>query len=543
MKIYAKDYGILPECDCTDLLSNFFCELAKIDGEKTVLFENGTYYLNRSKCRRIYRAITNTTSAKEYKNLTDVNMHYVPFIFENIKNLVLDGNGSTFVIDGKVTNAVISDCENITIKNLAIKTISPNVHKLTVLSKTAFSVTFSLCSESKYSKEDDGYYFNGNGYRLGFFENKEKAFWTSTVKPNNKNKISRTSHPFKFANKIEKISPYKFKAQYPFYRNFDIGQTFYIFDAHRSDVGIFIEKSKNIILDNVTQNFNYSLAYVAQDCVNLTIENCAFAPEKDSALELASLADFMQICMCSGKVIIRNNVFDGASDDALNVHGIHFGIDKIDGNKLTVSFRHPQSWGFNPLHDGDRIEFINPKTLLSVDKNKIISSKMTDNYRIELELESSVPNNYLQYVIEDTDRCPELLFENNTLNRIITRAILYTSRGKCVIRNNHFISNTMSGVLLSDDAKSWYESGMCRDVTIEDNIFDYCAQTPILIKPENRVHNGAVHKNITIKNNTFKKYKGYCIKAKSTDKITIENNSFNSNKHIHTKGCNHIKEI
>lgn len=542
MRIYAKDYGILPESDCTALLSDFFCELARIDEEKTVIFEKGTYYLNLLNCRRIYRAITNTTSAEEYDNQTDVNMHYVLFVFENIKNLILDGNGSIFVVDGKVTNAVISDCENITIKNLVIKTISPNVHKFTVLNKKAFSVTFSLCHESKYAKEDKGYYFYGNGYRLGFFENKEKAFWTSTVKPSNKNKISRTSHPFKFANKINEISPYIFEVQYPFYRNFDIGQTFYVFDAHRSDVGILVEKSSNVVLDNVTQNFNYSLAYVAQDCENLTIENCTFSPEKNSTLELASLADFMQICMCKGKITIKNNVFDGASDDALNVHGIHFGIDRIDGNKLTVSFRHPQSWGFNPLHDGDRIEFINPKTLISIAKNKIISSKTIDDYHIELLLESSVPNNYLQYVIEDIDRCPELIFENNRLNRIITRAILYTSRGKCIIRNNHFISNTMSGILLSDDAKSWYESGMCCDVTIENNTFDYCGETPIMIKPENRVHNGAVHKNITIKNNTFKKYKGFCIRAKSTDNIKIENNKFNSNKHICTKNCTYVKE-
>ena len=29
----------------------------------------------------------------------------------------------------------------------------------------------------------------------------------------------------------------------------------------------------------------------------------------------------------------------------------------------------------------------------------------------------------------------------------------------------------MSGILLSDDASSWYESGMCKDVTISNNVF------------------------------------------------------------------------
>lgn len=385
--------------------------------------------------------------------------------------------------------------------------------------------------------------FTGTATDIGSaFENKNCAFWTASIKPNDKNRIFRTSHPFMNAKSIEEIEPYKFKARYPFGIRFRVGQTFYVFDAHRSDVGIFVEKSKNITLDNVTQNFNYSLAYVAQDSENLTVENCVFAPDKNSKAELASLADFMQVCMCAGKVVVKNNLFDGAADDALNVHGIHFAVDNAEENKITVSFRHPQSWGFNPLHIGDKIEFIDPKTLLSIDENKIISSLMTDDYHIELVLEKPVDKSYTKYVIEDADRCPELAFENNTLNRIITRAVLYTSRGKCTIRNNHFISNTMSGVLLSDDAESWYESGMCRDVTIENNVFDDCGAVPILIKPENIIYNGAVHKNIVIKNNTFKKYKGFCINAKSADNIAVSGNKFLKGRPLKSKNCENITQ-
>ena len=97
----------------------------------------------------------------------------------------------------------------------------------------------------------------------------------------------------------------------------------------------------------------------------------------------------------------------------------------------------------------------------------------------------------------------------------------------------------MSGILLSDDAKSWYESGMCKDVTIENNTFDYCGQTPILIKPENRVYAGAVNKNIKLIGNTFRNYSGYCISAKDTDGVLIKNNNF-SGKKIKTKNCNNI---
>ncbi len=541
MIIYAENHGIFPNADCTAALAALFKALADVEEDKTLIFKEGTYYLSRENCRYIYRAITNTTAAEEYSDADEVNMHYVPFVLENIKNLTLDGSGSTFVIDGKVTNAVITDCENLTLKNLRIKTLYPNMHKLTVLSKTADSAEFELCRESKYMKNGDDFYFYGNGYKLGFFEMKERAYWIGGILPQYKNNIFRTAHPFRSAVSIEEIEPYRFKVRYSEEKSFEIGQTFHVFNCHRSDAGIFVEKSKNITLDNVEQNFNYSLAYVAQDCADLTIKNCTFAPEKGSEIELTSLADFIQICMCSGKIKIKNNVFDSAADDALNVHGVHFKVTEINENKIKVVYCHPQTWGFNPLHAGDKIEFINPETLLSESENRIISSEMTDSHHIELTLEKSVDNRFIQYVIEDTDRCPELIFENNTLNRIITRGILYTSRGKCVIKNNHFINVTASGILISDDGKSWFESGMCRDVTIENNVFDYCGEAGVLINPENSLHSGAVHKNIRIKNNIFRKYSGYCINAKSAEDLEISENTFYCGNEFVSSNCSGIK--
>ncbi len=541
MIIYAENHGIFPDVDCTAALAALLKSLADVEEDKTLIFNKGTYHLSRENCRYIYRAITNTTAAEEYNNADEVNMHYVPFVFENIKNLTFDGGGSTFVIDGKVTNAVVTDCENLTLKNLRIKTVYPNMHKLTVLSKSADTAEFELYCESKYMKDGDNFCFYGNGYNLGFFDMKERAYWIGGILPQCKNNIFRTTHPFKSATAIEEIEPYRFKVYYSEEKSFEIGQTFYIFNCHRSDAGIFVEKSKNITLDNVEQNFNYSLAYVAQDCTDLTIKNCTFAPEKGSEIELASLADFMQICMCNGKIKIENNVFDSAADDALNVHGVHFKVTKINENKITVTYCHPQTWGFNPLHAGDKIEFINSQTLLSEGENRIISSEMTDSHHIELTLENAVDENFIHYVIEDTDRCPELVFENNTLNRIITRGILYTSRGKCVIKNNHFINVTASGVLISDDGKSWFESGMCRDVTIENNVFDYCGEAGVLINPENAVHSGAVHKNIKIKNNVFKKYGGHCINAKSAEDLEISGNTFCCGNEFVSTDCIGIK--
>lgn len=124
-------------------------------------------------------------------------------------------------------------------------------------------------------------------------------------------------------------------------------------------------------------------------------------------------------------------------------------------------------------------------------------------------------------VIEDIDASPDLTFEHNTMDRIITRGLLLTVRGKVRIRENIFEHTTMNHILISDDAKNWYESGCVRDVVIEGNTFKYCPEHTVCIKPENKRHAGAVHTGVVIRNNTVRTPSYY---VKSADSVQIVGN-------------------
>lgn len=110
-----------------------------------------------------------------------------------------------------------------------------------------------------------------------------------------------------------------------------------------------------------------------------------------------------------------------------------------------------------------------------------------------------------------------------------------------MVEDNHFYENGMSGILLSDDASSWYESGMCTDVTVQNNIFEYCGEHGIMIKPENSVHAGAVHKNIKVLNNTFNKCEKVCFYAKSSSDLKfLGNKILSAPKLIKTENCENV---
>lgn len=537
MIINAVEYGIKPNKENGRELSALFKKLAETEGEKTVVFEAGSYFVDAENCDTEMLYITNTAGDNEYKSSETPHRAKVLFNLKNVQNLKLEGNGARFVISGKVTNAAIQSCEDIEINNIEIDYDNPDLHELKVVHIGSHFVDFEVDEKSTYEFKKGKFYFIGTGYKTNPLKEYRTAWHLSRVRAEDINTIKRVRNIVSTAFKIKDLGDRKIRIYYlkPF--GFKMGDRYCIFGRRRQHAGIFVDKTKNLTLNNVAQRFNYSLAFVAQDTENITLNGLDFTPAKGRLM--SSAADFLQVCMCRGKVSITNSKFEGACDDCLNVHGVHFKIVKVENDTIIVKFMHKQSHGYNPIRVGDEIAFINAKSLLEKGTAKVVSSKLLNEYELELQLDSA-ENAVVGDVIEDVTACPELDFKNNTVNRIATRAILITNRPKTVIEGNHFNSNSMSGISISDDAQSWFESGMCKDVVIQNNAFEYCGKTPIKIIPENKVNEGAVHSNIKILNNTFKKYDGTCIEIKSTENIEIKGNTFNSEDRLKTTDCSNI---
>lgn len=535
MIISAKDKGIVCGKDITEELIKLFEELKGIKEEKILEFEKGASYCISSDAavkKKLF--ITNTIGDKEWEKDESPHLNTIAINLEDIENLTLKGNECVFVLDGQMTNVTLSGCRNVALEDFAIRTLNPDMHEFKVKEKKSNYIDFELDDESRYLDIDGKYCFAGKDYCAPFDDKSASAFWIGLIREDSPDKIVRVNHPFFGAYKIKELSSHLFRVYYWLPKNYKKGDRYYVFDVRRKYAGIFVERCKDVVLRKIKQYFNYSLAVVCQDSENIEISDCRFAPEEKSSRLMASVADFVQICMCRGKVDIKNNYFEGSGDDCLNVHGIHFSIVGSDGKNLTVRFSHPQSHGFNPLREGDEIKVVDPKTLLGGERAKISSSELIDEYEIRLELDKEIfaPKGF---VIEDISARPDLNFENNTLTRVITRGILVTTGGKVRIVANKFINTSMHSILISDDAKSWYESGNVNDVTIEGNYFGECPMYNVFVKPENAVHRGYVHKNITIRDNTFDSGKKGGMYFKSTDGIVIGANVFKGEKRIKTK--------
>ena len=157
MIYYARDFEIVPEKEVGAEISTALEKMSSVDGEKTLIFEKGVYYIDASSCKGKMLYITNTVGDKEFKD--DETPHYnkIAFNFQNIKDLTVQGNGAEFIIDGKVTNIAVENCENLTIDGISIDVKNPHLHEFTVSKVKPFSVVFSLDSISEYEKENKSF--------------------------------------------------------------------------------------------------------------------------------------------------------------------------------------------------------------------------------------------------------------------------------------------------------------------------------------------------------------------------------------------------
>jgi hypothetical protein len=151
---------------------------------------------------------------------------------------------------------------------------------------------------------------------------------------------------------------------------------------------------------------------------------------------------------------------------------------------------------------------------------------MIDKYTIKLKLSTRNNPVITGGVIEDITACPDFEFCENTLNRIASRGVLATTRGRILIENNKFLNTGKSGIHISNDALTWFESGAVKSAMIRGNAFMNCEESSILVLPENRRLAGFVHENIFIENNLFVLNGIPALNVNSTRNIRMRDNVY-----------------
>ncbi len=544
--ITQKDKGRFG--DITKKLQEVLAACRATEGEKIITFEKGEYHFFRDSAEERIVYASNTNTYKSPRLASAINI-------EGIKNLTIDGEGSDFIMHGRMIALRIFESENIKLQNFSWDFPCAGNFEMHVREVGKNYVDYYIPKTLQWKPEMG----NIRWFETSPFTGEE--YWHSVGSKNshcvvgfnsltgNVSRYPINKGPFAGRYKIKKTGEHTVRISYikPVDKSlYFVGMSFEMNpNFSRLCTGAFLNESKNLSLENISVHYLHGFAFLTQMCENISFNKCRFTPKEGGDRISTSYADHLHFSGAKGKITIDSCVFSNAHDDPINIHGTFTRVKKALGKRtLLLEYVHPQQSGFKQYHIGDRVIFYDRETFEGCLNEKefvvtAVSDPLTEGLGLkemkvtfseDLPEEITVPK---KFAAENVTYTPEVYIGNCLFKSIPTRGILCTTRKKVLIENNTFDGMTMASIYLSNDCNDWYESGAIHDMTIKGNRF-YIKKSPhsgpkpaVFIDPivaKGDKVSSAVHKNITIENNDIYLEHETAVLAKYTENLNIKNN-------------------
>lgn len=524
MKIYSRDYNIIPDIEVdqvlklnillNDIRSKNYTENIEL------IFETGNYYFSDTYAYEKMCYISNHSEDKLKRfalNLSD------------ISNITIDGKDSKFYTSNSIGFLLLNNSSNVKIKNI---TIDCKRHHQTIgriVDVYEDEIILEIL-DNEFVIENNRIFFTGEIY-------KEEP-WDWSILEYDKNKLCPTKDSWdralgitwsecKFEQKENYISVKGRFKRLPKKEN-------YIVFRHgiREIPAIFIENSKDIYMENIIIHHARGMGVIGQVSKNLEFNKLQVIPRHGSLL--STIADATHFSSCEGYIKFNHCTFKNHMDDAINVHGIYYQIDEIlDENTLLIKLVHNQQKGMHCFSNNHEIQIINKDTLEPVYKSKVIDFKEINKDYYFIKLKDKLNDKIKKLdCLENITLYPTVYIYNSYFEGNRARGILLTSRNETIVENNYF-SIPGSAIKISGDCNLWFESGQCMDIKIRKNHFKdcvYCSgawgKSVIDIDPELLVKKDGTyyHKCIEISNNYFETFDNLLVKGHSIETLIFKNN-------------------
>lgn len=499
---------------------NELCNLfLNINDNENLTLEKGKVYHIMQDDSFEFEGYFCTNTAKRHEN--PKGLRRTAMYLNNKKNIVIDGNGATVMVHGKMTPFLFDNCENITVKNLTVDYACPTMSEFKVLSNENGVCVIKINPDCLFRVEENNLIWQGENDKNGI------PYWEDLYNGNKRyikvfDPVTEKCRDFRRDNlkfeKIEMIDDNTLKVRLENREaDFEEGCIFQTRNIIRDHTGAYFNRCKNLHFENLRIKFMHGLGMVSQFCENITYKNCDFTPAEGRTI--ASTADFFQFSGCKGNIVIDSCRAWGAQDDYVNVHGTHLRIieQNPEENSITVRFMHDETWGFQAFEKGDELEFIKWDTLIPYKKAVVVDYKRLSDTDIKLVVDN-IPDGIIfeKDVVENATWTPNLHVTGCDFGPTSGRGILCTTRGKVVIENNRFRNLWGPALLIEDDCNFWFESGYTKEIVFRNNYVEACEYAEMwenapVIRYTPKVMDESsteyVHGKLVLSGNTFRKAK------------------------------------
>ncbi|MFJ3416145.1 right-handed parallel beta-helix repeat-containing protein [Streptomyces sp. NPDC086082] len=504
--------------DSTRAVQDAVAAARRIGGPVTLRFAPGTYALWASSAQRRELYVSNTVGADpRYREKA------IGILLEGFDDIEVDGGGALFEYHGRQTSIAVIDCGRAELHDFTVDMVQPTVVELTVRETgIADGKPFRLISVP--AGTDVRPHGRTVVWRGETDPSAGEPAWTGEGKLDycqvfdpRANRTRRTDCPL--FEDVERITPipgglrvgYRAGSPVPD----DQGLVYQLRRTDRDHPGALVLDSGHTRVHDVRFGYLHGFGLLAQSGGDLLVQNCTFATREGTGRTTAGFADFVQASGLRGHVLVEDCRFDGAHDDAINVHGLYLRVDRVHGDDLDLTYPHPETAGFPQFSVGERCEIVrvDDGTVVATDVEVVRVDGPSgrdhahDLTHMRIRCAGPLPDAVAasapgELAVENITRTPAVTVRRSTFKNLPTRGVLVSTRRPVVIEDCVFSGLGMAGVMITAETGSYWESGPVTDCVIRGNRFEDLGGPAVLISPvpfPNR--SSALHRNIRVRDN------------------------------------------
>ena len=280
--------------------------------------------------------------------------------------------------------------------------------------------------------------------------------------------------------------------------NFKIGSTLVISGGTREITNLTAFNSENVHIENYRILNGLGMGILPVYCKNVTIDGLKMFYDEQSPGIASNTADGLHAVALKGDLVIRNSVFNGMIDDALNIHSNYYAFESKSGNTMYVTCSGP-TVTFKIFGEGDTISVKEGHTMCEQARYRILKTETVDIKTKKLTLDREVMDHERGDLVENLDTNPNVYIENCSFGKANTH-LRFQTRGKVVVRDVY----TELKLLFTGDTNYWFEASPVSDVTFENIRFVIDSPGVVSIPEFKSCENEKYyHKNIKIVNCSF----------------------------------------
>lgn len=336
----------------------------------------------------------------------------------------------------------------------------------------------------------------------------------------------------------------------------NVGKKICVRHSSYGPIAILIKNSKNTTIRNVNINSTGGMGIIVLPrSENLYLDSFnMYSIDPDQLM--SGNCDAIHITGLKGELVVKNCVFDGLGDDALNIHSIAATVTDVDYASKTLKCNYCKKTDDGILSpdwcsENDKIIVLDKSTCKEKGSFRVLDFSVENIIYDDLVGDISEGD-----ILQNTSFSASVLMKDCDIKRTRARACVLQTEN-IEISNCNFYGMSLAAIKAAPDIVKWYEVGPVKNMLINNNVFEKCGfarkeeNEPIIAVQDNHdklsVGEPNVHSNIKISNNTFKNKLGRCIFLSSTDNVKIFNNEFENCIHkdsfeiVDLSNCENIK--